>query len=65
MELAVMVGLLPSILAAVGVWVNLNGSIEKLKARVYYLESERAELKQMLKELRDAVEEIRVSVASR
>ena len=60
-----MVGLLPSILAAVGVWVNLNGSIEKLKARVYYLESERAELKQMLKELRDAVEEIRVSVASR
>lgn len=60
-----MVGLLPSILAAVGVWVNLNGSIEKLKARVYYLESERAELKQMLKELRDAVEEIRVSVASK
>lgn len=60
-----MVGLLPSILAAVGVWVNLNGSIEKLKARVYYLESERAELKQMLKELRDAVEEIRISVATK
>lgn len=60
-----MVGLLPSVLAAVGVWVNLNGSIEKIKARVHYLESERAELKQMLKELRDAVEEIRVSVASK
>lgn len=57
--------LAPSLMAAVGIWVQLNGEVQKLKGRVYHLEAERGEIKDMLKQLRDAVEEIRISIASK
>ena len=42
--------LLPSLTAAVGVWVTLNQEVAKLKGRVYRLEHDQSELKGMLKE---------------
>ena len=45
------IGLLPTAIAIVAMWVRLNGEIERVKGRLYVLESERTEIKTMLKEL--------------
>lgn len=63
MELNVLLGLLPSILAAVGVWVALNSEVAKLKGRVRHLEVDRDETKQFIREVREALEQIRIMLA--
>ena len=57
--------LVPSILTAVGVWVNLNSEVAKLKGRVYRLESDQGELKTMLKECVEGIHELKVLLAKK
>jgi len=57
--------ILPSLLAIVGVWVNLNREIEKLKGRIIRVESDKDELKDMMKEVVKAVHKIELMLAER
>ncbi len=57
--------LLPSLFAAVGVWVTLNQEVAKLKGRVYRLESDQSELKGMLKECVEGIHELKVLLAKK
>tara|TARA_R110000772_G_scaffold169302_1_gene281179 strand:- start:98 stop:298 length:201 start_codon:yes stop_codon:yes gene_type:complete len=57
--------ILPSLLGIVVVWVNLNRDIEKLKGRVIRVESDKDELKQMMKEVIESVHKIELLLAKR
>ena len=57
--------ILPSLLAIVAVWVNLNRELEKLKGRIIHVESYKNELKQMMKEVIEAVHKIELMLAKR
>lgn len=57
--------LLPSAIAIVAVWVNLNRELEKLKGRIIRVESDKDELKQMMKEVVKAVHKIELMLAER
>ena len=57
--------LLPSLTAAVGVWVTLNQEVAKLKGRVYRLENDQSELKGMLKECVEGIHELKVLLAKK
>jgi len=57
--------LLPSAIAIVAVWVNLNREIEKLKGRIIRVESDKDELKDMMKEVVKAVHKIELMLAER
>ena len=63
MTAEILVSLFPTALALVAMWVRLNGEIEKVKGRLYVLESERTEIKTLLKELQQGVEDIRLHMA--
>ena len=57
--------ILPSLLTIVAVWVNLNRELEKLKGRIIRVESDKDELKQMMKEVIEAVHKIELMLAKR
>ena len=57
--------LLPSASAIVAVWVNLNREIEKLKGRIIRVESDKDELKEMMKEVVKAVHKIELMLAEK
>ncbi len=57
--------ILPSLLAVVAVWVNLNREMEKLKGRIIRVESDKDELKQMMKEVVAAVHKIELMLAEK
>ncbi len=57
--------LLPSLTAAVGVWVTLNQEVAKLKGRVYRLENDQSELKGMLKECVEGIHELKLLLAKK
>lgn len=57
--------LIPSMLAAVGVWVSLNSELAKLKGRVRHLEVDRDDTKDFIREVREALEQIRILLAQR
>jgi len=61
----IILNLLPSAVAIVMVWVNLNREIEKLKGRIIRVESDKDELKQMMKEVIEAVHKIELMLAKR
>jgi len=65
MNTELLITLIPSVLAALGVWVNLNSDIAKLKGRVYRLESDHTELKQMLKECVEGIHELKILLAKK
>jgi hypothetical protein len=57
--------LLPSAITIVAVWVNLNREIEKLKGRIIRVESDKDELKEMMKEVVKAVHKIELMLAEK
>jgi hypothetical protein len=62
-EITIMI--LPSAIAIVAVWVNLNREIEKLKGRIIRVESDKDELKEMMKEVVKAVHKIELMLAEK
>jgi predicted fused transcriptional regulator/phosphomethylpyrimidine kinase len=65
MNTEALITLIPSVLAALGVWVNLNSEVAKIKGRVYRLESDQGELKTMLKECVEGIHELKVLLAKK
>ena len=65
MNYDVLINLVPSLMAAVGVWVSLNSEVAKLKGRVYRLESDQSELKSMLKECVEGIQELKLLLAKK
>ena len=57
--------ILPSAITIVAVWVNLNREIEKLKGRIIRVESDKDELKEMMKEVVKAVHKIELMLAEK
>lgn len=55
--------LLPIIAGIVGVWVNLNSTVARLKGRVVQLELSQDELKKDIKELLQSVHNIEIMLA--
>ena len=55
--------LLPIIAGIVGVWVNLNSTVARLKGRVIQLELSQDELKRDIKELLKLVHNIEIMIA--
>jgi len=57
--------ILPSAITIVMVWVNLNREIEKLKGRIIRVESDKYELKKMMKEVIESVHKIEIMLAKK
>ena len=60
-----LISLIPSLLAVVGVYVNLTRDVEKIRGRVYSLESDRDELKQLVKECIEGIQELKILLAKK
>lgn len=65
MNIDTLINLAPSLIAVVGVWVSLNGEVAKLKGRVYRLESDTGEMKTMLKECVEGIQELKILLAKK
>tara|TARA_R110002012_G_scaffold197522_2_gene366099 strand:+ start:23568 stop:23777 length:210 start_codon:yes stop_codon:yes gene_type:complete len=59
------ISLIPSLLAVVGVYVNLTKEVERLRGRVHNLESDRDEVKTLVKECIDGIHELKVLIAKK
>ena len=63
MDMDTLITLAPAVMALVGVWVSLNNEVAKLKSRVYRLETDQSELKTMLKECVEGIQELKILLA--
>jgi hypothetical protein len=63
MTTEVIIALVPVIAGIVGVWVNLNATVARLKGRVVQLELHQDEFKRDMKELLEAVHKIELMLA--
>tara|TARA_R110000787_G_scaffold43672_3_gene106979 strand:- start:1205 stop:1411 length:207 start_codon:yes stop_codon:yes gene_type:complete len=61
----ILASIVPSIGAIIGVWVKMNTEIEKLKGRIYSLESDRNELKILVKECIEGIQELKLLLAKK
>jgi len=61
----VFISLVPSLMAAIGVWVSLNAEVAKLKGRVYRLENDHNELKGMLRECVEGIQDLKILLAKK
>ncbi len=61
----VIASVLPTLGAVVGVYVSVTRDVEKLKGRVYSLESDRDEIKLLVKECIDGIHELKVLLAKK
>ena len=59
----ILLALLPVVAGIVGVWVNLNSTVARLKSRVVQLELHQDEFKRDMKELLEAVHKIELMLA--
>ena len=58
----IMLALLPVVAGIVGVWVNLNSTVARLKSRVIQLELENNEFKNIAKELLESVHRLEIMI---
>ncbi len=65
MNYEALITLVPTLVAIIGVWVNFNAEVAKLKGRVYRLESDQNELKGMLKECVEGIQELKILLAKK
>lgn len=60
-----LINLVPSALAVIGVWVSLNSEVAKLKGRVYRLEDDQNEMKELLQKCVDGIHELKLLLAKK
>jgi hypothetical protein len=65
MNYDIAITLVPSIMTAIGVWVSLNSEVAKLKGRVYRLETDQNEMKEMLQKCVDGIHELKILLAKK
>lgn len=61
----ILLSLLPSLLVIIGVYVNLTTELTKVKSRVISLESDRDELKALVKECIEGIHELKILLAKK
>ena len=59
----ILTSLLPSIGAILGVWVKMSTEVAKLKGRVHVLERDRSEIKDLVKECVEGIQELKILIA--
>lgn len=62
MEWQILAAFLPVVVALVGVWVNLNSTVARLKGRVIQLELENNDFKNVAKELLESVHRLEIMI---
>ena len=65
MSIETFLNLLPSLLAAVGVWVSLNSEVAKLKGTGVPFESDQGKIEAMLKECVEGIQELKLLLAKK
>lgn len=60
-----LVNLIPSLGAVLGVWMKMSNDVTQLKSRIYNLENDHVETKQLLKEVHVCVVSIRLMLAKK
>lgn len=63
MMIEIMLAVVPVAAGVIGVWVNLNSTVARLKSRVIQLELHQDEFKRDMKELLEAVHKIEIMLA--
>ena len=63
--LQILITIVPSLGAIIGVYVGLTTTVEKLKGRVYSLESDRDEVKALVKECIEGIHELKILLAKK
>jgi len=58
----IVLALLPVVAGIVGVWVNLNSTVARLKGRVMQLELENNDFKNIAKELLESVHRLEIMI---
>jgi len=58
----IVLALLPVVAGIVGVWVNLNSTVARLKSRVIQLELENNDFKNIAKELLESVHRLEIMI---
>jgi len=58
----ILLALLPVVAGIVGVWVNLNSTVARLKSRVIQLELENNDFKNIAKELLESVHRLEIMI---
>ena len=58
-----LIALVPVVAGLIGVWVNLNSTVARLKSRVIQLELSQDDFKRDIKELLDSVHKIEIMLA--
>ena len=61
----ILASIVPSIGAIIGVWVKMNTEIEKLKGRIYSLEADRNDIKILVKECIEGIQELKLLLAKK
>lgn len=61
----ILLSILPSLGAIIGVYVNLTSEVTRVKSRVISLESDRDELKSMIKECVVGIQELKILLAKK
>ena len=59
----ILASLIPSVGAVLGVWVKMSTEVAKLKGRVQVLERDRSEIKDLVKECVDGIQELKLLIA--
>lgn len=59
----ILASLIPSVGAVLGVWVKMSTEVAKLKGRVQVLERDRSEIKDLVKECVDGIQELKILIA--
>ena len=62
MEWQILAAFLPVVVALIGVWVNLNSTVARLKGRVIQLELENNDFKKVAKELLESVHRLEIMI---
>ena len=58
-----LIALVPVVAGLIGVWVNINSTVARLKSRVIQLELSQDDFKRDIKELLDSVHKIEIMLA--
>lgn len=61
--ITILISLVPSLGAVIGVYVNLTREVERLRGRVYNLEADRTEIKKLVKECVEGINELKILLA--
>jgi|TARA_Y100000361_G_C11027190_1_gene272776 hypothetical protein len=64
-EIQIILNLIPILGAMIGVYVTLTKEVERLRGRIYSLEADRDEVKLLVKECIEGIQELKILLAKK